>query len=201
MGNIRSTSLTLTALTVVDFQEHQPYVVSAPNHLLASPLVATNPDLNIQIHSVAGDPRPLEEYLTSFPLAVVALDPFTHESSWILNTARRVLSVFRGADVRVAYLVAGTDAEGAQQFLGSLTEETLALVDPDRSLIKSLEVSNLPAFIVLKQDGSILDAAENWDPAAWRRVGEKLADLTSWSRPEFPAEGDPAPYVGTPSLG
>ncbi|HJP16303.1 MAG TPA: hypothetical protein QF762_04975 [Acidimicrobiales bacterium] len=191
----------LTALTVVGLKEHLSYVVRVAIHLLASPLVVTNPDLDIQLHPVSGDPRPLKEFLTNFPLAVVALDPYTHESSWILNTARRVLSNFRGADVRVAYLVTGTDSAGAQRFLGSLAEEIFALADPDRSLVRSLGVSNVPAFIVLKQDGTVLDAAEDWDPESWRGVAEKLSDLTSWSRPEFPAEGDPAPYAGTPSLG
>ena len=111
MGRIRVSSLVFTVLTVVGHKEHLPYVVRILIHLLASPLVATNPDLNIQIHPVSGDPRPLKEFLTNFPLAVVVLDPYTHESSWILNTARRVLSNFRGADVRVAYLVTGTDSE------------------------------------------------------------------------------------------
>ena len=188
-------------MTVVGNKEHLPYVVRVLIHLLASPLVATNPDLNIQIHPVSGDPRPLKEFLTNFPLAVVVLDPYTHESSWILNTARRVLSNFRGADVRVAYLVTGTDSEGAQKFLGPLAEEIFALADPERTLVRSLELSNVPAFVVLKQDGSVLDSAENWDPESWRRVAQELSDLSSWSRPELPGEGDPAPYAGTPSLG
>ncbi len=201
MGRIRVNSLVFTVLTVVGHEEHLPYVVRVLIHLLASPLVATNPDLNIQIHPVSGDPRPLKEFLTNFPLAVVVLDPYTHESSWILNTARRVLSNFQGADVRVAYLVTGTDSDGAQKFLGPLAEEIFALADPERTLVRSLELSNVPAFVVLKQDGSVLDSAENWDPESWRRVAERLSELSSWSRPEFPAEGDPAPYVGTPSLG
>ncbi len=201
MGRIRVSSLVFTVLTVVGHKEHLPYVVRILIHLLASPLVATNPDLNIQIHPVSGDPRPLKEFLTNFPLAVVVLDPYTHESSWILNTARRVLSNFRGADVRVAYLVTGTDSDGAQKFLGPLAEEIFALADPERTLVRSLELSNVPAFVVLKQDGSVLDSAENWDPESWRRVAQELSDLSSWSRPELPGEGDPAPYAGTPSLG
>ena len=188
-------------MTVVGLKEHQPYVVRMLIHLLASPLVATNPDLNIELHPVSGNPRPLKEFLTNFPLAVVVLDPYTHESSWILNTARRVLSNFRGADVRAAYLVTGTDSDGAQKFLGPLAEENFALADPDRTLVRSLEISNIPAFIVLKQDGTVLDSAEDWDPESWRRVAEKLSDLASWWRPEFPVEDDPAPYIGTPSVG
>ena len=168
---------------------------------LASAPVANAPDLSTELHPVGGDPRPLEELLPTFPLAAVVVDPYTHESSWLLDTARRILEVFRGADARVAFLVAGTDAEGAASFMGPLADEILTLADPDRSVVRSMGLESLPAFVAIRQDGSVLGTAEGWDPDAWRTAAAALADMTSWSRPEIPAIGDPAPYAGTAALG
>jgi len=52
-------------------------------------------------HGAAGTGRPVMEWLTTFHLASVVLDPYTNESSWILRTASRVLEEFRGCDVRI----------------------------------------------------------------------------------------------------
>lgn len=172
-----------------------------PNPALASAPVANAPDLSIQLQAVGDEPRHLSELLTTFPLAAVIVDPFTHESSWLLDTARRILTVFREADVRVAFVVAGTDSDGASRFLGPLTDEILTLADPDRSLARSMELAILPAFVAIRQDGSVIGSAEGWDPLAWREAATSLADMTRWSRPEIPAAGDPAPYAGTAALG
>ena len=163
--------------------------------------MANAPDLSIELHPVGGDPRLLSQLLTTFPLAAVVVDPYTHESSWLLDTARRVLTVFRGADVRVAFVVAGADAAGAASFLGPLVDEILTLADPDRSVARSMGLSSLPAFVAIRQDGSVIGVAEGWDPAAWRATAADLADMTSWSCPEIPSLGDPAPYAGTAALG
>lgn len=163
--------------------------------------MANAPDLSIELHPVGGDPRLLSQLLTTFPLAAVVVDPYTHESSWLLDTARRVLTVFRGADVRVAFVVAGADAAGAASFLGPLADEILTLADPDRSVARSMGLNSLPAFVAIRQDGSVIGVAEGWDPPAWRATVTDLADMTSWSRPEIPSHGDPAPYAGTAALG
>jgi len=163
--------------------------------------VANAPDLSIQLQVVGDEPRHLSELLTTFPLAAVVVDPFTHESSWLLDAARRILTVFREADVRVAFVVAGTDGNGAARFLGPLTDEILTLADPDRSLARSMDLGILPAFVAIRQDGSVIGSAEGWDPHTWREAATSLADITRWSRPEIPAAGDPAPYAGTAALG
>ena len=156
--------------------------------------------MDLELHSLEGGVRPLGQWLTTFPLATVVLDPYTHESSWILDTALRVLAGFRGADVRVSFVVTGTD-EGASRFLGPLTDEILAFTDPDRSLVGALGLVALPAFVVVRQDGLVVGTAEGWDPVAWRDLADDLAALTNWSRPEVPAVNDPAPYAGTSALG
>ncbi|MFI0527280.1 MAG: hypothetical protein ACH37H_14285, partial [Ilumatobacteraceae bacterium] len=57
--------------------------------------------LDITLTTIGGESRPLEEWVTTFHLASVVLDPFTNESSWVLKPAARILEAFRGADVRV----------------------------------------------------------------------------------------------------
>ena len=72
-----------------------------------------------------GQSRPVMEWLTTFHLASVVLDPYTNESSWILRTASRILDEFRGADVRINFIVTAP-ADDTRAFLGPLTERFLA---------------------------------------------------------------------------
>ncbi len=160
--------------------------------------MATAPSQDIELTPLGGESRPLENWLTTFPLVLGVIDPYTHESGWILDTMRRIFHHFAGADCRVGWLV--TSAEGgAREFLGPLAEEYLTFTDADRALVKAMDLQTLPALVVLKQDGSIVASAESWDPETWRPVTEMLATLTSWSRPTIPANGDPIPYAGTPA--
>ncbi len=145
---------------------------------------------------LGGDPRPLTEWLTTFHLASVVLDPYTNESSWILQTAARVLRDFRGAAVRVNLLVTCTP-EQARQYLGPLAEEFLVFCDPDRVAVKAFGLETLPAFVFVRIDGTIPAAAEGWRPADWRHVAEEIARTTAWSKPTIPVSGDPSPFHGT----
>jgi hypothetical protein len=79
--------------------------------------VATDLPGDLVLAPVGGEPRTVAEWLTTFQLALVVLDPFTLESSWLLDTTGRILDHFREADVRVAFVVTGTEAE-AKEFLG-----------------------------------------------------------------------------------
>jgi hypothetical protein len=162
--------------------------------------VATAPSVDVQLSAVNGQSRPFGEWLTTFPLVLAVVDPYTHESSWILKTVRRIFDTYAGADCRVAFL-ATADAAGTKQFLGPLCDEFLAYADPDRLVVKSLQLEVLPALVVVRQDGSLLGAAEGWVPEEWRALCEDLTRLTSWSRPTVPAAGDPNAYPGTPALG
>lgn len=137
--------------------------------------------------------------MTTFHLAMVILDPFTIESSWIIDSAARILGGFRGADVRIAFMVTGTDDQ-AKQFLGPFVDEFLTFSDPDRAFVKGLELEQLPAFVHLDHSLNVLGAAEGWRPREWREVAAGLADLMHWSRPNIPELGDPVPYEGSPAL-
>jgi hypothetical protein len=162
--------------------------------------VPTNPPLDLTLSTAGGEGRTLSEWLTTFHLAAVLVDPYTNESSWVLETAARVLRTFGEADVRVSW-VATAEADDARAFLGPLAEEFLTFVDPDRAVVRALGLTHLPAFVFLRMDGSVAAAAEGWDPRAWRDVADVIASTTSWSRATIPLPGDPVAFAGSPALG
>jgi hypothetical protein len=162
--------------------------------------VSAQVSLDLPLKPVDNDERTMGEWLTNFHLAAVVLDPYTHESAWILETARRILAHFRGADCRVAFVVSGTEAE-ARQFLGPIVDEVLTLCDPDRDFVKGAELEQLPAFLHVAQDGTVVARAEGWDPAAWRDVAVALSKRMHWSYPLIPAAGDPVAYPGSAAAG
>jgi hypothetical protein len=156
--------------------------------------------MDLSLAPLGAEARPLEEWLTTFHLATVALDPYTNESSWILPTATRVLEGLRGSDARVNFLVTA-DADDAKAFLGPLTEQFLVFLDPDRLAVKALGLTQLPAFLFIRVDGTVPAATEGWSALAWRAVAEAIADATAWRPPDIPLVGDPGPFHGSPALG
>lgn len=162
--------------------------------------MASTVALDINLTTIGGESRPLEEWVTTFHLASVVLDPYTNESSWILKPAARILEAFRGADVRVN-LVVTCGPDEAKQFLGPLADQFLVFCDPDRTFVRGLGVATLPAFVFVRGDGSVQAAAEGWNSPQWRQVAKVIADNTSWIPPAIPAAGDPSPFHGTPALG
>ncbi|MGZ4741113.1 MAG: hypothetical protein ACXV5U_07450 [Ilumatobacteraceae bacterium] len=162
--------------------------------------MASNPALDTKLTALGGDTRPLEEWLTTFHLASVVLDPYTNESSWVLKTAARILENLRGTDARVNFVVTA-DADGARAFLGPLTDDFLVYCDPDRAFVRTLGLAQLPAFVFIRLDGTLQACAEGWDAAEWRKVAEQIATATAWISPTIPVAGDPGPFHGTPALG
>ena len=149
---------------------------------------------------VAGTGRPIMEWLTTFHLASVVLDPYTNESSWLLRTASRVLEEFRGCDVRINMIVTAPAADVAE-FLGPLTDRFLVFCDPERAAVKAMGLTELPAFVLTRVDGVVDASAEGWDPGTWQKVCDAIAEITKWSSIELPAAGDPVPFHGSPALG
>jgi hypothetical protein len=162
--------------------------------------VASAPPLDLSLTPLNGPARSVQQWLTTFHLVFVALDPFTYESAWLLPTANRVLLNFQEADCRIAWLVAGTP-EDCQAFLGPWSKEILTFSDPDREAIKAFGLERLPALVHVGTDGSVVGSAEGWDPPAWRAVAGALAKMMAWTPPNLPAAGDPGPYPGSPALG
>ena len=155
--------------------------------------------MDLTLTPLKGDAKTLHQWLTTFHLASVVLDPFTNESAWILKTAARILRQFSGAAVRINFIVT-CDASDARAFLGPVADEFLVFCDPDRVAVKALGLSELPAFVLIKSNGSVPIAAQGWTSAEWKEVAAAVAVLTSWSRPTIPAPGDPGSFRGTPAL-
>lgn len=166
---------------------------------LPSHAVASNPPSDLVLSPLGAASRPLQEWLTTFHLATVVLDPYTNESSWILKTATRILEGFRGADVRVNLLVTADEAD-TKRFLGPYVQQFLVFCDPDRTAVKALGLTELPAFVFLRVDGQVAASAEGWDPAAWRSVAAEITTWTSWLAPTIPLAGDPGAFRGSPAL-
>ncbi len=169
----------------------------APNAPSPTPAPAEVP-LDTPLTSLGGETRPIDEWTTTFHLALVVLDPYTYESSWILETAGRILRNYAEADCRTAFLVtAGPD--DARAFLGPWCEELLVFVDPDRVGVKGLGLDRLPAFVHVNQAAQVDSWAQGWDPDEWRAVAVNLAEAMRWRRPTIPELDDPVPYQGTPA--
>ena len=155
--------------------------------------VASTISTDVQLTPLTGKGRSLREWLTTFHLAVVALDPFTNEGAWILPVATRVLTHFSQADVRVALLLPATPDE-CRMFLGPVVNSLLTFSDPESAAIKAIGVERMPAFVHIAMDGTIEGKAEGWQPKEWQAVADNLARVTSWTSPVVEREGDPAPF-------
>jgi hypothetical protein len=162
--------------------------------------VAKEVSEDVELAALGGEARRLSEWLTTFQLVTVVLDPYTAESAWILETAGRFLTNFRGADCRVSWTVCA-DAGDARKFLGPWAEELLTFTDPDRELVKGLDLDHLPALVHIRQDLAVVGVSEGWDPQAWEDIGRNLGKVMSWSHPELPQRGDPGPFAGTRAAG
>jgi hypothetical protein len=162
--------------------------------------VATDPPPGLVLTPLNGQGRTVDQWLTTFHLLFVALDPFTDESAWILPTASRILHVFQEADCRVAWLVTGTPAE-CKLFLGPWSDEFLTFADPDRVAVKGFGLQRLPAIVHVGMDGKTVSSAEGWRPMEWRRVTDEVARITSWGAPKFPGPNDPGAFEGSSALG
>ena len=54
--------------------------------------MTTDPPADLVLEPINGEARTIAEWLTTFQLAAVVVDPFTNESSWLLDTAGRVVA-------------------------------------------------------------------------------------------------------------
>lgn len=156
--------------------------------------MAQNPDPFIEVTTIAGRTRPLDDWLTIFHLCLVVL-PARPEAQDFVPIARRTLEVFQGADCKTAFLVTGNEPQ-ARRLLGKTADDFVVFLDPERKLVSSLGLERLPAFVHLKADAALVDAAEGWDPTAWQRVAHGLGKDMAWSAPAYPEAGDPRPFEG-----
>lgn len=139
----------------------------------------------------------MRQWLTTFHLLFVAVDPFSRQSRWIVPTAARILSNFDQSDCRVAWLVTGKP-EDCRALLGDWADKILTFSDPDATAVKGFGLERLPALVHLGMDGTTVGAFEGWDPMAWRKIMGTLAKTLSWLPPTVPMPDDPGPFAGAP---
>ena len=157
--------------------------------------VTISPDASIPLNRLEGPSRSLREWVTTFHLLLVVVDPYTHESSWIVETAGRILRSFKEADCRGAWMVLGNE-EHSKEFLGPWESEILTFVDPDLSFARAMQLEKTPALLHFDQSPKLVGSAEGWNPTEWKDIASNLADAMSWSKPIIPNSEDPSPYEG-----
>jgi len=62
--------------------------------------------------------------------------------------------------------------------------------------VSSLGLTRRPAFVHLRQDTTLVDAADGWDASEWERVANGHAAAMAWSAPTVAGHGDPRPTEG-----
>lgn len=162
--------------------------------------MVTEVPADLELVPLQGKPMALRAWLTTFHLVTAVLDPFTHESAWLLPTVSRIFRVYDDADCRVALTVT-CSVDEARQFLGPYANEFLTFVDEDRTFVKGVGLESLPALVHIRQDLTVAGAAEGWQPGAWRALTDDLSKAMAWSRPVIPTASDPGAYAGTPAAG
>jgi hypothetical protein len=158
--------------------------------------VAKNPDPNLKLTSTKGVARTLDDWSTMFHLCLVILPP-RPEAAVFIPIAKRIFQVFGDADCRTAFCVVGNEFI-ARGVLGDAENDYLSFVDPDAELVTSLGLTHLPAFVHLRQNTTLVAAAEGWDPHAWQQVAKEVAKSMAWSVPTVAGAGDPPPTPGWP---
>ena len=159
--------------------------------------MAKNPDPELKLTTSAGVTRTLDDWSTMFHLCLVVL-PARTEAAAFVPIGMRLFSVFGDADCRFAFVVAGPETV-AKRLLGEAESKVVTFVDPDLELVESLGLEHLPAFVLLRQDTSLVAASEGWDPKDWQRVAKETARVLAWTVPEVSRPGDPAPSPGWPT--
>jgi hypothetical protein len=166
----------------------------ARHFALPSAPVAQDPDPTVELTTLRGVTRTLDNWTTNFHLALIVL-PGRPEASPYVRVGRRIADVFGGSDTRAAFLVVGAE-RSARRVLGPVAERYLVFLDPDGLVVKSLGLVRVPAFVHVRLDATLAGAAEGWDPAKWDDVAGGLAKAMAWTKPLIPAPGDPRPFEG-----
>jgi hypothetical protein len=161
--------------------------------------MAQNPDPQISITSYAGATRTLDDWATVFNLALIVL-PDDPDGASFIPVIDRIFATFGDSDVRTIVCVPSTAAI-TKRILGDRLEKWLVWCDPDKVLVSSLGLERLPAFVHLRQDTSLVSAAQGWSPTEWQRVADEIAKHEHWTSPIVSGRGDPAPTPGWPAVG
>ena len=156
--------------------------------------MAKDPDPTVELTTIRGVTRTLDDWTTTFHLAAIVL-PGRPEAASFVRIGRRIAATLGGSDCRPAFVVVGNE-RAARRVLGATADDHLCFLDPEGAFVKSCGLARLPAFVHIRVDGTLAGAAEGWDPSAWDDTVERLAKEMAWTRPLIPAPGDPPPFSG-----
>ncbi len=156
--------------------------------------MAQNPDPSLELTSIAGVTRTLDDWATVFNLLVIILPARPEASAWV-PVIDRLYATFGDSDARTTICVPSTAAI-TRRILGSAADRWLTFCDPDHRLASALGLERLPAFVHLRQDTTLVTAAQGWSPSDWQRVADELAKKEHWTSPKIAAPGNPRPTPG-----
>lgn len=156
--------------------------------------MATSPDLNSKLTMQGGSTRTLDDWLTLSRLALVIL-PARSEGSDFVPIAARIARTLEGSNADAAICIPAEDRI-AERILDLEAESVSVFLDPDGTMVASLGLTHLPAFVHLAQNGTIEAVAQGWDPAAWQAVANGIAKATKWTAAVVAGPRDPAPTQG-----
>jgi hypothetical protein len=158
--------------------------------------VAQNPDPALALTSLKGVTRTLDDWATVFNLAIVLLPARPEAGAWV-KVIDRIYKTFGDSDVRTTICVSSTPAI-TRRIIGDAADRYLVFSDPDESLAKSLGLERLPAFVHLRQDTSLVGAAQGWSPTEWQKIADEIARTQHWTTPVVTGAGNPPPTPGWP---
>jgi hypothetical protein len=161
---------------------------------LGSPAVAQNPDPTLQLTSITGVTRTLDDWATMFNLAIVLLPARPEASAWV-PVIDRMYATLGDSDVRTIVCVAA-NASITRRIIGDAADRWLTFCDPDQALATALGLERLPAFVHLRQDTSLVEAAQGWSVSEWQRVADDVAKKEHWTSPRIAAPGNPRATPG-----
>jgi hypothetical protein len=156
--------------------------------------VATNPDPSLQLTSITGVTRTLDDWATVFNLAIVLLPARPEASAWV-PVIDRIYATFGDSDVRTTVCVSANESI-TRRILGDAADRWLTFCDPDGALASALGLERLPAFVHLRQDTSLVNVAQGWSPSEWQRVADELAKKEHWTTPLIADRSNPRPTPG-----
>jgi hypothetical protein len=156
--------------------------------------MAQNPDPNLQLTSIKGVTRSLDDWATIFNLAIVLLPARAEASAWV-PVIERMYKTLGDSDVRTCVCVDSTPAI-TRRIIGDLADRYLTFCDPDETLAASLGLERLPALAHLRQDTTLVAAAQGWSISEWQRVVDEIARHVHWTAPVLAGPGNPPPTPG-----
>jgi hypothetical protein len=156
--------------------------------------VAQNPDPTLELTSITGVTRTLDDWATVFNLAIVLLPGRPEASAWV-PVIDRMYATLGDSDVRTIVCV-GANPAITRRIIGDAADRWLTFCDPDQKLATSLALERLPALVHLRIDTTLVAAAQGWSVSEWQRVCDEIAKHEHWTSPRIAAPENPRATPG-----